>query len=172
MDSNVKIVFFSLLVLVMVSGCGDSASAPVADTDDALAQQACTEAEHAGETVHSVLNPDEAIEHALIHAGEPVTVDLAGPTSYLALEVPNHHSDYGVFTRPAAVLKATSTTTLPEEAHNGACTDEGLGDNRIHIHEFDYSILTLEGSGTVWLYFAQDGESGHGDHDAGADDHA
>ena len=27
----------------------------------------------------------------------------------------------------------------------------------LHIHEFDYSILTLEGEGQVWLYFGAAG---------------
>jgi len=166
-----KSLFLFSLVVVTVSGCGDTQSAPVAGSDDALAQEACAEAEHDGDAIHSVLDRDDAIGHALVHAGEPITVELAGPTSYVALEVPNHHTDYGVFTRPAGVLKATSTTTLSEEAINGACAGEGLGDNRVHIHEFDHSVLTLEGSGTVWLYFAQHGGSGHDDHDGGTEHH-
>jgi hypothetical protein len=166
-----KSLFLFSLVAVTVWGCGSTEGAPIAGSDDALAQEACAEAEHDGEAVHSVLDRDEAIEHALVHAGEPVTIELAGPTSYVALEVPHHHTDYGVFTRPAGVLRATSTTTLSEEAINGACPSESLGDNRVHIHEFDHSVLTLEGSGTVWLYFAQHGGSGHDDHDGGTEHH-
>ena len=166
-----KFAYFAAFLLVTISGCDGAESAPVAGSDDALAQEACAESEHDGTAIHSVLDSNEAIEHALVHAGEPVMVELTGPTSYVAVEVPNHHSDYGVFTRPAGVLKATSTTTLSKEANNGACPDEGLGDNRVHIHEFDHSVLTLEGAGSVWLYFAQDGGGGHDDQDGGTEHH-
>ena len=166
-----KVFFFFTALAVIVSACGDTESSQVAGANDALAQEACTEAEHHAETVQSVLDKDHAIEHALVHAGEPVTIELAGPTSYAALEVPTHHTDYGVFTRPAGKLKATSTTTLSDETLNGACPESGVGDNRVHIHESDHSVLTLEGTGSVWLYFAPHGGSGHQEHDGGTEHH-
>jgi len=171
MASKTKVLCVCSVAAVVISGCGESPSGIVSGTDDALAQEACREADHRGDTVRSVLNQDDAIEHALVHVGEPVSVELAGSTSYIALEVPSHHTDYGVFTRPAGVLKATSTTTLSSETLNGACPDTGVGDNRIHIHEFDHSILTLEGTGSVWLYFARHSGSGHDDPDGGTEHH-
>lgn len=158
-----KVLFFFAISGVVISACGDTQSgSQIIGTNDALAQEACAEVEHPTETVQSVPNKDDAIEHALVHVGKPVTIELGGPTSYVALGVPHHHTDYSIFTQPAGVLKGTSTTTLSDEALNGACTDAGMGDNRLHIHEFDHSVLTLEGSGNVWLYFAQDGGEGHG----------
>jgi len=166
-----RVLCFCGAVAVILLGCGETQSGTVSGGNDALAQEACAETEHDGDSIASVLTRDDAIEHALVHAGEPVTIELAGPTSYIALEVPTHHTDYGVFTRPAGVLKATSTTTLSDETLNEACPESGVGDNRVHIHEFDHSVLTLEGTGSVWLYFAPHGGSGHQDHDSGTEHH-
>ena len=166
-----RVLYFCGVTAVMGLGCGETQSGTAAGVNDALAQEACVEAEHEGDTIASVLAREEAIEHALVHAGEPVTIELAGSTSYVALEVPTHHTDYGVFTRPARVLKATSTTTLLDETLNRACPESGVGDNRVHFHEFDHSVLTLEGTGSVWLYFAHHGGSGHDDHDGGTEHH-
>lgn len=162
-----KIIIVCLAASVALTGCAENDGGMVAGMNDALARDACAEVEHTGEVIRSVLHRDDAIEQALVHAGEPVTVELAGPTSYVALEVPSHHTDYGVFTRPAGVVRATSTTTLHVEALNGACPERGVGEHRIHIHEFDHSVLTLVGSGRVSLYFAIAGVSGHGE-DGGA----
>lgn len=147
---------------VVVSACGEPQSSDVVGMNDALAREACSEAAHPGERIHSVLETEDAVGQALVHAGRPVTVELVGPTSYVAVEIPNHHADYAIFTQPAEVLEGTSTTNLPQEALNGACVNARMGDNRLHVHEFDHSVLTLRGSGTVWLYFAQDGQPGHG----------
>jgi hypothetical protein len=65
---------------------------------------------------------------------------------------------------PPGSVTATSTTALTEEHLDASCPEEGLGDLRLHIHEFEYSILTLEGEGQVWLYFDAAGEPGHGGH--------
>ncbi|MGB8222315.1 MAG: hypothetical protein WCF10_07000, partial [Polyangiales bacterium] len=67
------------------------------------------------------------------------------------------HTDYGIFTKPPHAVTATSTTPLTEEYIDASCPDEGLGDLRLHIHEYEHSILTLEGDGEVWLYFGAAG---------------
>jgi hypothetical protein len=160
---NVKVVISFVAAVAWLAGCGDSGSNDVVGADDGLAQEACAETMHQAETVQSALSPDEAIDESTVHVGEPVNIELAGPTSYVALEVPSPHTDYAIFTQPAGVLQATSTTNLSEEVINGACPQDDMGDNRLHIHEFEYSVLTLEGAGTVWLYAAQAGASGHHD---------
>jgi hypothetical protein len=114
------------------------------------------------ESITSVLDHDQAIASALVHADVPNLVTLAGPVSYVALELPTQHTDYGIFVQPPGSVTATSTSTLSEEHRDASCPDAGLGELRLHIHEFDYSILTLEGDGDVWLYFGAAGEPGHG----------
>ena len=109
-----------------------------------------------------MLDKADAIENALVHADAPVTVTLAGPVSYVALDIPTPHTDYGIFVQPAGSVTATSTTNLPEEQSNATCPEEALGELRIHIHEFDYTILTIEGESDVWLYFGAAGDEGHG----------
>ena len=122
----------------------------------------------------SVLDKEGAIANASMGADEPMTVTLAGPVSYIALEVPTHHTDYGIFVHPPGSVVATSTTTLSEEHLNGSCPSDDLGELRVHIHEFDHSILTLEGAlgGEVWIYFGAAGAPGHGGTGGhGGDDH-
>lgn len=151
-----------VLGLVTLTACSDSSSGPSTGTADALSQAACDSLSMEATSVMSVLGKDEAIANALIQADAPNLIALAGPISYVALEVPTPHTDYGIFVKPAGSVTATSTTTLTEEHLDASCPDEALGDLRLHIHEFEHSILTLEGEGQVWLYFGAAGESGHG----------
>lgn len=163
-------------MLAVVTGCSDS-SGLSGGTEDALSQQACDAASVAPEAITSVLDRDQAVD-APVHPDEPTLITLAGPTSYVALEVPTPHTDYGIYVRPARSVMATSTTALPEEHSNPSCPDEALGELRLHIHEYEYSIVTLNGAtdGEVWLYFGAAGPPGHHDEDGagghGGDDHA
>jgi len=153
-----------VLGLVTLAACSDSSSGPSAGTADELSQTACERLSTEATSVTSVLTKDEAIGDALVQADVPNLITLAGPVSYLALEVPTPHTDYGIFVNPPGSVTATSTTTLTEEHLDASCPEEGLGDLRLHIHEFEYSILTLEGEGQVWLYFGAAGEPGHDGH--------
>jgi hypothetical protein len=151
----------SVLALVALAACNDSTTTTLG-TVDALSQTACDSLSAQSTAVTSVLNKDDAIADALIQADAPYLITLAGPVSYVALQVPTPHTDYGIFTKPPHAVTATSTTPLTEEYIDASCPDEGLGDLRLHIHEYDYSVLTLEGDGEVWLYFGAAGppESG------------
>lgn len=175
---NRRIGFFGVAVLGAVTGCGDSASGLTGGTEDALSQAACDSVSMSPDRVTSVLDRSEAIAHALVHSDEPTVITLAGSTSYVALEVPTQHTDYGVFVHPAGSVTATSTTALPEEHSNASCPDDALGELRLHIHEFDHSVLTLDGDTDeeVWLYFGAAGPPGHGGQGGegghGGDDHA
>jgi len=173
---------FWVLALAGVTGCGDSSGLP-AGTADALSQAACDSVSMQATSVTSVLDESQAVANALVHADEPALITLAGPTSYVALEVPTPHTDYGIFVRPAGSVTATSTTALPKEHGDASCPDEALGELRLHIHEFDYSIVTLDGATDtrVWLYFGAAGPPGHdpdgagghgGEGGHGGDDHA
>jgi hypothetical protein len=173
---------FWVLAFAGVTGCGDSSGLP-AGTVDALSQAACDSVSMQATSVTSVLDQNQAVANALVHADEPALITLAGPTSYVALEVPTPHTDYGIFVHPAGSVTATSTTALPEEHTDASCPDEALGELRLHIHEFDYSIVTLDGAtdGEVWLYFGAAGPPGHdpdgagghgGEGGHGGDDHA
>jgi hypothetical protein len=164
---------FWVLVLGAVTGCSDSGGLP-SGTEDALSQAACDAVPMAPDMITSVLDPSEAIADALVHSDEPTVITLAGPTSYVALEVPTQHTDYGVFVHPAGSVTATSTTALPEEHSDASCPEEALGELRLHIHEFDHSIVTLDGDtdAEVWLYFGAAGPPGHGGEGGpGGDDH-
>jgi len=122
----------------------------------------------------SALDKEAAVANASMGADEPMTVTLAGPVSYIALQVPTHHTDYGIFVHPPGSVVATSATTLPEEHLDGSCPNDDLGELRVHIHEVDYGVLTLEGArdGEVWVYFGAAGPPGHGGAGGhGGDDH-
>ena len=155
---------FLVLGLVTLAACSDSSSGLSTGMTDGLSQTACERLSTEATSVTSVLTKDEAIGDALVQADVPNLITLAGPVSYLALEVPTPHTDYGIFVNPPGSVTATSTTTLTEEHLDASCPEEGLGDLRLHIHEFEYSILTLEGEGQVWLYFGAAGEPGHDGH--------
>jgi|GEM_PF-2200899 len=166
-----RLTYVVVLALSPMLGCSDSSGLP-AGTVDALSQEACDSLLMESTPVMSVLDEDEAIAHALVQADVPNLITLAGPVSYVALQVPTQHTDYGIFVSPPASVTATSTTTLSEEHGNASCPDAGLADLRLHIHEFDNSILTLEGEGDLWLYFGAAGEPGHGGEGGhGGDDH-
>jgi hypothetical protein len=146
-----------LATAAVVSGCGSSSSSV-----DALSEAACVSFGGEAHEVTSVLEPDDAVASALVDANVPTIVHLAGPVSYVALEVPIHHVDYGIFVRPAGSVTAISTSALPEEQGNAECPETELGQLRCHIHESDHSVLTIEGDGDVWLYFGATGGGGHG----------
>jgi hypothetical protein len=139
-----RLTSFLVLALGAAVGCSDSSDLPPG-TVDALSQEACDSLSTEAESITSVLDEDDAIANALAHADVPTLITLAGPVSYVALELPTQHTDYGIFVQPPGSVTATSTTTLSEEHSDASCPDAGLGDLRLHIHEFDYSILTLEG---------------------------
>lgn len=161
-----------VVALGAVIGCGDSSGALPAGTVDAVSQAACDSRSTQTHTITSVVDESNATASALVHSDEPTLVALAGPTSYVALEVPTPHTDYGLFVRPAGVVTAASTTALPEEHSNASCPEEALGEFRLHIHEFDHSVLTLQGEGEVWLYFGAAGPPGHGGEGGhGGDEH-
>lgn len=153
-----------VLGLVTLAACSDSGSGRSAGTADELSQAACDNLSMEATSVTSVLSKDDAIADALVQADVPNLITLAGPVSYVALGVPRPHTDYGIFVSPPGSVTATSTTALTEEYLDASCPEEGLGDLRLHIHEFEYSILTLEGDGQVWLYFGAAGEPGHEGH--------
>ena len=147
---------FAVLPLITLAACNDSTTTAVG-TVDALSQTACDSLSTQAIATTSVLNKDDAIANALIQADAPYLITLAGPVSYVALQVPTPHTDYGIFTKPPRAVTATSTTPLTEEYIDASCPDQGLGDLRLHIHQYEYSILTLEGDGEVWLYFGAAG---------------
>jgi hypothetical protein len=161
-----------VLGLAILAACSDSGSGPSAGTADELSQAACDKLSTEATSVTSVLSADDAIADALVQVDVPNLITLAGPVSYVALEVPTLHTDYGIFAKPAGSVIATSTAALTEEHLDASCPEEGLGDLRLHIHEFAYSILTLEGDGEVWLYFGAAGEPGHGGEGGHGGEHA
>lgn len=166
-----RIAALALAMGVPTPGCSDSSGNPdlPPGTIDALSESACENLTATPGSITSVLQKDEAVADAPIPADTPMMVTLAGPVSYVALEVPSPHTDYGIFVQPAGSVSATSTSNLPEEHGNASCPDADLGELRLHIHEFDHSILTLEGDGDVWLYFGAAGPSGHGEGGTGGD---
>jgi hypothetical protein len=163
-----------MVALGALTGCNDSSGLP-SGTEDALSQAACDAVSMSADMITSVLEQDQAIDNAVVHADEPALITLAGPTSYVALEVPTPHTDYAIYVEPAGSVAATSTSALPEEHSDASCPDDQLGELRLHIHEFEYSIVTLKGStdGEVWLYFGAAGPPGHhgGEGGTGGDDH-
>jgi hypothetical protein len=170
----IRLSCIAVLALSPVVGCSDSSGGNnelPAGTLDALSQLACDSLSVEATSITSVLAEEDAIANALVHADEPTAIALAGPVSYVALEVPTPHTDYGIFVQPAGSVTATSTTALPEEHSDASCPAAGLGDLRLHIHEYEYSIVTLEGDGDVWLYFGAAGEPGHEGGGGGHDGH-
>ncbi|MEM8608599.1 MAG: hypothetical protein AAGF92_15960 [Myxococcota bacterium] len=168
------------LMILLLTACGDSESmAPSPNlpegTADAVSLAACEGLSASPDLVTSALDRDSAIQTALVSVERPALVMRPGGTSYVALDVPSHHTDYAIYAVPAGSVVATSTTNLPDETLNASCPEEGLGELRLHIHEFDHSVLTLEGEGEVWLYFRAVGDPGHGhdhdDHGHSDDDH-
>lgn len=157
--------FFFLTLGAAVGGCSDAnggSGEPPAGMIDALSEAACDSTSESADSINSVLDADDAIANALVHAEEPTIVTLAGPVSYVALDLPSPHTDYGLFAQPEGSVTATSTTNLSEEYQNASCPDDAMGELRIHIHEFEHTVLTLEGEGDVWLYFGAAGDPGHG----------
>ena len=121
---------FLVLSLVTIAACSDSESGLPEGTVDALSQAACDSLSMQATSVTSVLSKDEAIAGALVQAEAPNLITLAGPVSYVALDVPTQHTDYGIFAKPAGSVTATSTTTLTEEHIDASCPEEALGELR------------------------------------------
>ena len=69
-------------------------------TFGSLSQTACDSLSMEATSVTSVLSKDEAIANALVQSDVPNLITLAGPVSYVALEVPTPHTDYGIFVNP------------------------------------------------------------------------
>ncbi|MGB8221147.1 MAG: hypothetical protein WCF10_01110, partial [Polyangiales bacterium] len=81
---------FVVLTLITLAACNDSTSTAVGPVD-ALSQTACDSLSAQSTPVASVLNIDDAIANALIQADAPYLITLAGPVSYVALQVPTPH---------------------------------------------------------------------------------
>ncbi|MGB8332517.1 MAG: hypothetical protein WCE62_20500, partial [Polyangiales bacterium] len=89
-----RLICVLVLALSPVLGCSDSSGLP-AGTIDALSQEACDSLSMEATPVTSVLDEGEAIADALVQANVPNLITLAGPVSYVALQVPTQHTDYG-----------------------------------------------------------------------------
>jgi hypothetical protein len=169
-----RLVFpFSIFVSLLCVACGDDGPEPGAA--DALAEEACSHAHHAGTAVTAASEAADA-QSVVVTDGQPYEVTIpASGVGYLTFDSAHEHFDYAIFVgddatlhTPMLHLETETNVHMAPSAPNGFCPSEPMRDHRAHMDHMGLYLVELHADpgADVWLMIVgTPSDHHHGSHD-------